>query len=66
MSLNISHIWSLYLDIPKIPLHDQHLSHSQKNSQLRFCSQPQVFRDVGKTVLLEVKEEGEPKVVPKK
>ena len=34
--------------------------------QPQFCSQPEVFRDVGKNVLLEVKKEGEPKVVPKK
>ena len=34
--------------------------------QPQFCSQHEVFRDVGKNVLLEVKKEGEPKVVPKK
>ena len=55
-----------YHPSPQTSSHNQHLSNSPNFLQPQFCSQPEVFRDVGKNVLLEVKKEGEPKVVPKK
>jgi hypothetical protein len=50
----------------QISSHNQQFLQSSNFLQPPFFSQPKVFRDVGKSVLLEVKKEGESKVVPKK